>query len=520
MSDSPYSLPRDSPSSDGDQHYFKISAIPNSTTSSSHSVSPRTVLPPKSRYGRRLRPQLNRNSTTYHSLPPSSPLYRPILPQRASFTSRAAPPSSRGQQISIFGSPDASTLRLSEASDGLLGYIDESEIPQSAVVVNEPNAPKYQPKQSPPLGHVSRQSNIREAERWLQIKNPWFDIDIRRKQSNRKRQSLVSKALAPEHTTILQSPSESFPSHVDSREERVNNVEVQPQKHREHPFGKLVRLLRSSRYDRGSPSTTRSRTRCGRSFFGLTKHHFALSGVFTNRTLLEQARQDSATWNVLSQASHILHDHPAAKRAQDGRRAMNSELDIMAHHLTHRGSNASRFTDSSSIRNIRIGRVPVGTPDPEAYYLASDGQRYLKVELGTRSGPAYLPSEARRVGTPPLPTRDPASLRGFFFDYRTPFTTRGEDPYTPNPKLPGSQHPDVIQSYFPPMPPNNVVEDGIWSRLWVSDSEESNALWEIDLDVPEHLPNSPLCAKSPKHLSRGRGTCIYHGKHSVMLAKE
>lgn len=32
------------------------------------------------------------------------------------------------------------------------------------------------------------------------------------------------------------------------------------------------------------------------------------------------------------------------------------------------------------------------------------------------------------------------------------------------------------------------------------------------LDIPEHLPSSPLCPMHPKHKSGGKGICPYHGR--------
>jgi parafibromin len=34
----------------------------------------------------------------------------------------------------------------------------------------------------------------------------------------------------------------------------------------------------------------------------------------------------------------------------------------------------------------------------------------------------------------------------------------------------------------------------------------------FELSLPEHLPNSPLCPKNPKHKSGGAGICVYHGR--------
>jgi len=35
------------------------------------------------------------------------------------------------------------------------------------------------------------------------------------------------------------------------------------------------------------------------------------------------------------------------------------------------------------------------------------------------------------------------------------------------------------------------------------------------LMIPEHLPTSPICPKSPKHSSGGTGVCPYHGRPHI-----
>jgi parafibromin len=35
---------------------------------------------------------------------------------------------------------------------------------------------------------------------------------------------------------------------------------------------------------------------------------------------------------------------------------------------------------------------------------------------------------------------------------------------------------------------------------------------QFELNLPEHLPSSPLCPKNPMHKSKGLGICVYHGR--------
>lgn len=34
----------------------------------------------------------------------------------------------------------------------------------------------------------------------------------------------------------------------------------------------------------------------------------------------------------------------------------------------------------------------------------------------------------------------------------------------------------------------------------------------FEFDLPEHLPNSPMCPANKKHRSGGTGVCVYHGR--------
>jgi hypothetical protein len=85
-----------------------------------------------------------------------------------------------------------------------------------------------------------------------------------------------------------------------------------------------------------------------------------------------------------------------------------------------------RESDSSSIRNLRLGPPPYTTPDPHATYEvkrspSAETEEFLRVDISIRGGTSYLPSEARRIHTPPLPGEGAGGKRrGFFFDYNAP----------------------------------------------------------------------------------------------------
>lgn len=44
---------------------------------------------------------------------------------------------------------------------------------------------------------------------------------------------------------------------------------------------------------------------------------------------------------------------------------------------------------------------------------------------------------------------------------------------------------------------------------------------DFNLNIPEHLPSSPLCPMNPMHKSGGTGVCVYHGRRkTAFLAGE
>ena len=96
-----------------------------------------------------------------------------------------------------------------------------------------------------------------------------------------------------------------------------------------------------------------------------------------------------------------------------------------------------RGSDSSSIRMLRLGPPPNATPDEHATYKvkrspSAETEEFLKVDISIRGGTSYLPSEARRIHTPPLPSEGAdGRRRGFFFDYNAP-RLRSMDEAKPN----------------------------------------------------------------------------------------
>ena len=94
-------------------------------------------------------------------------------------------------------------------------------------------------------------------------------------------------------------------------------------------------------------------------------------------------------------------------------------------------------TVSSSILDLHRGSTPQNSPQEIATYKikrssSAETEEFLKIDISIRGGTSYLPSEARRIHTPPLPDDDGgrgSPKRGFFFDYNLPDMSNNPSPF-------------------------------------------------------------------------------------------
>lgn len=221
-----------------------------------------------------------------------------------------------------------------------------------------------------------------------------------------------------------------------------------------------------------------------------------------------ETRSRTPTGAVLDRVTSTLgHGPPKAFSRNTSAATSVSNLSIAAPRK-HRDRPGQRgwFSSSSSVRDLLMGHPPAGTPNPEAMYTGSDSNKYLSVDITQPDGTAFLPSEARRINTPPLPCDNPgkASSRGFFFDYNAP--TIESQQAVPNSFRRVSTADDTGERVRP--------SDSEWYRVKLDtiDNVEAPSREAVASTIPEHLPNSPLCPRNPKHKSGGTGTCPYHGR--------
>ncbi|CAD6585648.1 MAG: accessory factor associated with RNA polymerase II [Alectoria sarmentosa] len=215
-----------------------------------------------------------------------------------------------------------------------------------------------------------------------------------------------------------------------------------------------------------------------------------------------ESRERTATDNLLDRVSSTLRFLPDRRTPSPSSATSVSNLSIAAPRWQRIMSRHGKIglSTSSSIRETLMGKPPIHTPVPQAMYTGPDSKKYVAVDM-TEDGMAFLPSEARRIHTPPLPNdaTSPSirNTRGFFFDYNAP-------PAPTFPDRPADANAQVL----------GPRRDSDWYRVKMNAIEaETTTREQLALSVPEHLPNSPLCPKHPKHKSGGTGECPYHGRN-------
>lgn len=225
-------------------------------------------------------------------------------------------------------------------------------------------------------------------------------------------------------------------------------------------------------------------------------------------------RTRTPTANVLDRVSSTLKLVHVRRETSDSTATSVSNLSIAAPRWQRFRPGSKNYSTSSSIRGIMMGKPPIPTPEPEMMYIGSDAHQYVAVELSKPDNPTFLPSEARRVHTPPLPSESPSSTkpRGFFFDYSAPNADNSAWNRDVRERE-GST--GTVRS--------NSVGGMDWYRVKL-DAIESDPVTrqQFVTSVPDHLPNSPLCPRNPKHKSRGNGICVFHGRKTSLphLAQE
>lgn len=263
------------------------------------------------------------------------------------------------------------------------------------------------------------------------------------------------------------------------------------------------------------------------------------------------------TWTHRSQSSSTSSEKMGSKRCARRQLGTNS-------HFRKRNSPENIISTTSSILRMQMGSTPGNSPADLATYKikrtrSAETEEFFKIDISIRGQTSYLPSEARRIHTPPLPDEHATGpSRGFFFDYQIPesIETRKNLPQfsgancfsqeftsddrilrhkttasnvapfalcAPRSKIMSSiQRPNAADKsqmgdwYDACLAQIDVGESTIDSAgSQECSSEEHNCKHEeqmnlaevkrrryeaqLDYSIPEHLPSSPLCPRNPKY---------------------
>lgn len=284
-------------------------------------------------------------------------------------------------------------------------------------------------------------------------------------------------------------------------------VQNTPRTSEANPKGNSVHLATSLRHD--EPALLEPIQKGG--FYCRAKRRLAL-GQESSHSTYEDHGTKTFTGELLERATTMLRDVSDKMMTTPSSTTSGSNQSSRSYFGWHTHSArlipfyfSIRASSSSSIHNARMGNAPQASPIQQTMYIGSDSKQYPRVELTNPDGPSYLPSEARRVNTPPSPkTMSGKHLRGFFFDYNAPYER------TPSP--------DAVEGHpLDSSERRKQRSSGVdWYRVKLAADEAKDEQLSFELNVPEHLPNSPLCPKNPKHRSGGKGVCVYHGRNKAI----
>ena len=215
----------------------------------------------------------------------------------------------------------------------------------------------------------------------------------------------------------------------------------------------------------------------------------------------------SSTTRSLPERTTTSMQQSAGKSLQARQSISKSNVSVSAMPTSpHQGRDSgffkrSRNSISSSIRGLLAGKRP--NFDGDQALLSTVPNKQQSAFTGPKT-PDFIPSEARRVNTPPLSPQGSSKgrLRGFFFELRPPGLEETDAMTRDAPKRKKRASVDAA-----------LASEGEWFRVSVCGSEQAGSINEFEFHLPEHLPSSPLCPKNPKHSSGGKGNCVFHGRN-------
>ena len=213
-----------------------------------------------------------------------------------------------------------------------------------------------------------------------------------------------------------------------------------------------------------------------------------------NRTAVKLARVTS----MLQELNHVQPVHRPTVLGDESTASAIVGFDLPARRTRRLTGNLSV---TSSMYEARIGVVPTVTPDPNQTYRikrssSARTEEYPIIDISIHGGTSYLPSEAARVHTPPLPGQRAGRTRGLFFDYNDPEGDAGDTFYQSplnSPKLTRDEEKCWMASAL-------AEVDAMPDKSRKPSSSKSVPIPPpLDFNIAEHYAGSPLCPRSDRY---------------------
>ncbi|MCJ1297859.1 accessory factor associated with RNA polymerase II [Hypocenomyce scalaris] len=237
-----------------------------------------------------------------------------------------------------------------------------------------------------------------------------------------------------------------------------------------------------------------------------TKRYLGLKRRPVSKSELDLLDPATETDDMLNGVSNVLKDQQEKILiAFDGRSSGSSLSTTAKMSRPPRilpSSHKAGVSNSSSFPDGCMSKPPQNTRGPATLYRGSDDKEYFKVELSAPNAPTFLPSEATKISTPPSTPSGTKTGKCWGLFFALDAVSEGEN-------LPRRQADIDKPKVIPTDGDTDADTVSNWFRVSVGFETLDD---QFQLQVPEHLPNSPLCPRHPKHKSGGTGICVYHGR--------